>query len=230
MDGLPEIVPITQDSFSGENFSVEGFLNDHHKYQTLDDLQRQMRKWKGILDQQLVDTINSDYGKFVELGRSLAGAEPKLQDVKMEVLGFERQVGHARDTLQSNVTEMDRLLHAKRDVTAKKNHVKSLMAYAKRLSYLEQEAAAAEALVWARGLVILLRQQQALRRQLPNNNNNNNTRGDFVEKQHHRVTAVKEAVERAVAVDIEKLRRDRTDSERLFQLQLVSNDIRSANF
>lgn len=100
-NGLPTARKIQRGSFSLANgtsdtgeavFDVDKFLTDHHQFQTLEDIQAQLQTWSTVLEKELVDLINQDYGKFVGLGASLNSGHPRVQDIKVEVLSFQKEL------------------------------------------------------------------------------------------------------------------------------------------
>lgn len=117
---LPSARPITRESFSSDltNFNVDEFLTHYHKYQTLDDLRQQLQQWSNTLNQELIDMINQDYGDFLNLGKSLNGGESKVDDIKMQVLSFERETGNVQQELENSIQNVDRLMNKKKQLTA----------------------------------------------------------------------------------------------------------------
>lgn len=101
-NGLPTARKIERHSFSVPNatsedgkedsFDVDKFLTDHHQFQTLEDIEKQLQNWSVVLEKELVDLINQDYSKFVGLGTSLNSGHPRVQDIKVEVLSFQKEL------------------------------------------------------------------------------------------------------------------------------------------
>lgn len=89
---LPSARKIEREAFSVEDFNVDKFLSEYHRYQTLEDMQQQLQKWSKSLEQELVDLINEDYNQFVGLGTSLSEGQPKVEDVKMELMSFQQEI------------------------------------------------------------------------------------------------------------------------------------------
>ena len=110
---LPSAKQIERSSFSVPDFDVDEFLAGYHQYQTLEDIQDQLRTWTRSLEQELVDLINEDYGQFVGLGMSLAEGKPKVQDIKVEILGFQQEIKQVQKKLETSAKETDSLIQEK---------------------------------------------------------------------------------------------------------------------
>lgn len=89
---LPSVRKIERAAFSVDGFNVDEFLLEYHHYQTLEDMQEQLKSWSKTLEHELVDLINEDYSQFVGLGTSLSEGHPKIEDVKMELMSFQQEV------------------------------------------------------------------------------------------------------------------------------------------
>lgn len=110
---LPSAKQIERSSFSVPEFDVDEFLASYHQYQTLEDIQDQLRTWTRSLEQELVDLINEDYSQFVGLGMSLAEGKPKVQDIKVEILGFKQEIKQVQKKLEGSANEIDSLIQEK---------------------------------------------------------------------------------------------------------------------
>lgn len=134
---LPQAKQISRDAFSQEDFRADEFLTSYHKFQTLDDLQKQLKQWSEKLSQELVDVINEDYGDFLHLGKQLSGGESKVQDVKMEIQSFQKETTKVKNSLDHNRKEIDALLEKKKHITLLQNRAKGLLIFSSRLDELE---------------------------------------------------------------------------------------------
>lgn len=115
---LPSAKQIERSSFSVPEFDVDEFLASYHQYQTLEDIQDQLRTWTRSLEQELVDLINEDYSQFVGLGMSLAEGKPKVQDIKVEILGFKQEIKQVQKKLEGSANEIDSLIQEKTQLGA----------------------------------------------------------------------------------------------------------------
>ncbi|KAK9247593.1 oligomeric golgi complex component, COG2-domain-containing protein [Lipomyces tetrasporus] len=137
-NGLPYPKPIQRSSFSAPvDFDPDSFLVSQHRYQRLEDLHRQLTNWSSVLQKELVELINRDYADFVGLGKSVSGGSAKVDDMKLVVIGFRREIEGISSRLQSVIEEMDDLLQKKRTLREKENLGRSLISYALGLQALE---------------------------------------------------------------------------------------------
>ncbi|KAK9321716.1 oligomeric golgi complex component, COG2-domain-containing protein [Lipomyces orientalis] len=137
-NGLPYPKPIQRSSFSAPvHFDPDSFLVSQHRYQRLEDLHRQLTDWSSVLQKELVELINRDYADFVGLGKSVSGGSGKVDDMKLVVIGFRREVEGISSRLKSVIEEMDELLQRKRTLREKENLGRSLISYALGLQALE---------------------------------------------------------------------------------------------
>jgi hypothetical protein len=142
-EALPTAKQIQREAFSKADFRADEFLTAYHRFQTLDDLQAQLRKWAQVLGQELVDAINEDYGAFLDLGNQLSGGEDRVQDVKIQIQSFQKETSKVKSSLDRNREEMDKLLGEKRRIVGLQNRARGLLLFSNRLgdleSHLEQE-------------------------------------------------------------------------------------------
>jgi hypothetical protein len=137
-DELPSVRQITGDDFSEPNFQPDEFLTRFCQFQTLEDLQIQLKKWDETFGQELIEVINEDYGDFVGLGNSLTGGDSKVQDIKMDVLLFQGEVKKVRSELEKSVHDTDSLLKEKGRLTALEDRARQIILYVKRLNDIER--------------------------------------------------------------------------------------------
>ncbi|KAA8912129.1 hypothetical protein TRICI_003594 [Trichomonascus ciferrii] len=138
-EGLPAAKQIQREAFSKPDFRADEFLTAYHRFQTLDDLQAQLRKWAQVLGQELVDAINEDYGAFLDLGNQLSGGEDRVQDVKIQIQSFQKETTKVKSSLDRNRDEMDKLLDEKRRVVGLQNRARGLLLFHNRLCDLEAQ-------------------------------------------------------------------------------------------
>ncbi|KAK9476310.1 oligomeric golgi complex component, COG2-domain-containing protein [Lipomyces japonicus] len=137
-NGLPYAKPIRREAFSSpQEFDPDDFLLTQHRFQTLEDLERQLVDWSHTLQKELVELINQDYADFVGLGRSVAGGEIKVTDIKLNVISFRREVEGISIRMTDVVQEIDELLLKKKQIRQKENLGRSLLFYAQRIQQLE---------------------------------------------------------------------------------------------
>lgn len=186
MEDLPKPKQIEREAFNGKEFKVDEFLYQYHNYQSLEDLQKQLRKWKQILEQELIDVINEDYKQFVELGQSLSGGESTVDNVKVQLSSFQRQVSSVQQSLEANRSDIGQLLDEKKRLVIMQGECKKLLIWNKQLKDIEQciDKQDVEIELVGKKLVGLLRQREKIDH-------------EFVNKQSSRVDhCKKEVVER----------------------------------
>ncbi|ANB14672.1 hypothetical protein AWJ20_2277 [Sugiyamaella lignohabitans] len=137
-DELPSIVQISRKDFSEDEFVVDEFLTKFHKYQTLEDLENQLKSWDKELGHELIDVINKDYGDFVGLGNSLSGGENKIQDVKMNLLRFQTETKKVKTELENVVEKTNKLIQDKKDLVWLQDFSREMILYLKKLEDIEK--------------------------------------------------------------------------------------------
>ncbi|KAK7207042.1 oligomeric golgi complex component, COG2-domain-containing protein [Myxozyma melibiosi] len=137
-NGLPFPKPIQRAAFSAPGaFDPDTFLLAQHRYQRLEDLHSQLEDWSKVLKKELVELINRDYADFVGLGKSVSGGTVKVDDIKLAVIGFRREVEGMIIRLDSVIQEIEDLLSQKAEVRQKQNLGRTLLFFAHRLQELE---------------------------------------------------------------------------------------------
>ncbi len=89
---LPFPKPLNRDSFSAEDFEIDEFLCSSYQYKTLDDLKGELSTLQKKIKQELVDLVNNDYIDFINLGKSLEGGGAKVDDIKMNVFRYQKEL------------------------------------------------------------------------------------------------------------------------------------------
>ncbi|KAF3926662.1 hypothetical protein ABW21_db0201417 [Orbilia brochopaga] len=134
---LPFPQPLPRSAFTTPSFSPAGYLATLHRHQTLEDLRSELRTRSADLERELVELVNRDYADFVGLGGSLRGGEDRVNDLKLGVMGFAREVEGVKSTVAKVADEMERGMQAKKAVAYKKALARNLIAIETRLSHLE---------------------------------------------------------------------------------------------
>lgn len=88
----------------------------HNRHQTLEDLRSELRARSQLLSKELTDLVNANYQDFLGLGRSLQGGDEKIEEIKVALLGFKRNVEGISATVAESVGEVDKLLEEKATV------------------------------------------------------------------------------------------------------------------
>lgn len=142
---LPSARLISRDDFSGESFDVDEFLTKSHKYQTLDDLHRQLKKWDEELSKELIDIINAEYDDFVGQDKALEGGNALTQDVKLEVLRFQSEIKRVRDVFEDNGNNVQKLYKERKALKELERMALLLLEYSTRISDIDAQLSVLEA-------------------------------------------------------------------------------------
>lgn len=89
------------------------------------------------LSRELLDLVNENYGDFLSLGSALRGGDEKVEEVRVGLLSFKRDVQAMRDKLEARRTEVEQLLKEKRRLRENANLGKLLLDFADRIEELE---------------------------------------------------------------------------------------------
>ncbi|KAF3940769.1 hypothetical protein ABW19_dt0207894 [Dactylella cylindrospora] len=134
---LPFPQPLPRSAFTTPDFSASEYLSTLHRHQTLEDLRNELRTRSKDLERELVELVNRDYADFVGLGSSLRGGEGKVNDLKLGVMGFAREVEGVKAKVVKVADEVEREMGVKKEVGKKKALARNLINIETRLSQLE---------------------------------------------------------------------------------------------
>jgi hypothetical protein len=114
---LPFPAALPRTDFLTKDFTPEHYLSTlHNRHQTLEDLRTDLRHRSSLISTELLDLVNSNYEEFLSLGTRLKGGEEKIEEVRVGVLGFGREVGGVRDLVASRTQEVGGLLEEKKRI------------------------------------------------------------------------------------------------------------------
>ncbi|KAI9793435.1 MAG: hypothetical protein M1816_000328 [Peltula sp. TS41687] len=117
-DNLPYPTPLPRSSFLTPDFSPVTYLSTlHNRHQTLEDLRSELRSRSRDLSKELLDLLNTNYQDFLSLGVSLHGGEEKVDEVKVGLLGFQKELQKVKEMVSKREREMRGLLAERRAVT-----------------------------------------------------------------------------------------------------------------
>ncbi|KAF3927207.1 hypothetical protein ABW20_dc0104939 [Dactylellina cionopaga] len=134
---LPFPQPLPRSAFINPSFSASTYLSTLHRHQTLEDLRSELRTRSQDLERELVELVNRDYADFVGLGGSLRGGEGKVNDLKLGVMGFAREIEGVKEKVAKVAGEMETEMTVKKEVSRKKALARNLLTLETRLSQLE---------------------------------------------------------------------------------------------
>lgn len=136
---LPYPKPLARSAFLTPNFSPTEFLASlHNRHQTLEDLRAELRTRSQELNKELLDLVNDNYQDFLGLGGSLRGGEEKVEEVRVGLLGFRREVDTLKEKVQQRRKEVDGLLGERRAITKDIRIGRALLEVDSRLEELEE--------------------------------------------------------------------------------------------
>lgn len=75
-----------------------------------------MRELSQSLNKELLDLVNENYTDFLSLGTALKGGEEKVEEIRVGLLGFERDVRTVRDKFDTRTTEVKQTLDEKKQL------------------------------------------------------------------------------------------------------------------
>lgn len=96
---LPFPTALSRHDFLAPDFVPANYLSglfpgdaDTTRHQTLEDLRTELRERSSAISAELLELVNSNYTAFLGLGDTLKGGEERVEDVRVALLGFRRQV------------------------------------------------------------------------------------------------------------------------------------------
>jgi hypothetical protein len=110
-----------------------------NRFQTLEDLQSELRELSHGLNKELVDLVNDNYQDFLSLGSTLSGGEEKIEDIRVGLLSFQRDVKGVRDSVEQRRQEITELLRQKKAIRQETSVGRALLEVAERLELLEEK-------------------------------------------------------------------------------------------
>lgn len=140
LETLPFATPLRRSDFLTPDFTPSTYLSTlHNRHQTLEDLRSELRARSQLLSKELLDLVNSNYQDFLNLGNSLHGGEEKVEEVRVGLLGFRREVVGLKGVVEDREDEVRMLLGQRRDVRGRIEVGRRLVDYDARLKELESD-------------------------------------------------------------------------------------------
>lgn len=135
---LPFPQPINRSAFAAADFDSTEFLSSlNNRFQTLEDLQNELRELSQSLSRELIDLVNDNYQDFLSLGSTLSGGDDKVEDVRVGLLGFQRDVSGVRDKIDARQKDVGQLLAEKKELRRQVAHGRTLLDIDEKLDDLE---------------------------------------------------------------------------------------------
>ncbi|OJJ69357.1 hypothetical protein ASPBRDRAFT_57044 [Aspergillus brasiliensis CBS 101740] len=137
--GLPFPEPLSRASFLAPDFDPATYLSSlTNRHQSLEDLRQELRDLDQLLSRELLDLVNENYQDFLSLGSALNGGEEKVEQVRVGLLAFQRDVQSIRDKVEARQQEMVELLKEKKRLKTQANVGQALLDFADRVEELEK--------------------------------------------------------------------------------------------
>lgn len=140
LDTLPYPTPLQRTDFLAQNFSPSTYLSTlHNRHQTLEDLRSELRSRSQQLNKELLDLVNSNYQDFLGLGRSLRNGDERVEEVRVGLLGFRKEVEGVRAKVLLKEGEVGDKLVEREGVRREIQLGRRLLGYEARLKMLEEQ-------------------------------------------------------------------------------------------
>ncbi|RAL09133.1 COG2 family protein [Aspergillus homomorphus CBS 101889] len=138
--GLPFPQPLSRASFLAPDFDPAVYLSSlTNRHQSLEDLRQELRDLDQLLSRELLDLVNENYQDFLSLGIALQGGEEKVEQVRVGLLAFQRDVRAIRDKVEARQQDVEGLLKEKKRLKSEVNVGRALLDYADRIEELERK-------------------------------------------------------------------------------------------
>ncbi|KAK5134736.1 hypothetical protein LTR08_006111 [Meristemomyces frigidus] len=136
---LPFPPDLPRASFLTPAFHPETYLSTlSTRHQTLSDLHADLRARSQLLNQELLDLVDSNYTEILHLGSALTGGEDKVEGVRVGLLGFEREVEGVRVEVRERAGEVGALVREKRGLRGEVVRGRALLEVEGNLAELER--------------------------------------------------------------------------------------------
>ncbi|KAI9037028.1 COG2 family protein [Aspergillus affinis] len=137
--GLPFPEPLSRASFLAPDFDPAQYLSSlTNRHQSLEDLRQELRELDQSLSRELLDLVNENYQDFLSLGTALHGGEEKVEQVRVGLLAFQRDVQAIRDKVEARHQEVAQLIAEKKRLKGSTNVARALLDFADRVEELER--------------------------------------------------------------------------------------------
>lgn len=91
------------------------------------------------MNKELVDLVNNNYQDFLSLGSTLAGGEEKVEEIRVGLLSFQRDVGGVKEKIDARRRECEVLLTEKKSLRREIGRGRVLLEIAERMEELEDK-------------------------------------------------------------------------------------------
>lgn len=126
--------------FLAPDFSPSTYLSTlHNRHQTLEDLRSELRARSQLLSKELLDLVNSNYQDFLGLGRSLKNGDERVEEVRVGLLGFRKEVESVKARVVEREEEVQREVEERVRIRRQIAVGRALVDYEARLKALEDQ-------------------------------------------------------------------------------------------
>ncbi|KAL8808804.1 MAG: hypothetical protein Q9200_004003 [Gallowayella weberi] len=138
-DSLPYPKPLARSAFLTPEFDPHTYLSTlRNRHQTLEDLRADLRSRSQDISKELLDLVNDNYEDFLSLGGSLRGGDERIEEVRLGLLGFKRDVEGLKTMVDERRKEVEALVNQKREIRKQMQVGRALLDMDQRLCELEQ--------------------------------------------------------------------------------------------
>ncbi|KAL9577924.1 MAG: hypothetical protein Q9212_006054 [Teloschistes hypoglaucus] len=138
-DSLPYPKPLSRGAFLTPDFDPATYLSTlRNRHQTLEDLRAELRDRSQHISKELLDLVNEDYQDFLSLGSSLQGGDEKVEEVRLGLLGFKRDVEGLKAKVDERRREVQHLVAEKKEIRRQMQLGRTLLEMDQRLQDLER--------------------------------------------------------------------------------------------
>ena len=137
---LPYPAPLDRNDFLRPDFSAASYLSTlQNRHQNLEDLQAELRSRSALLSNELLDLVNSNYQDFIELGLGLSGSEGKVEEVRLDVMGFRREVENMKSHISKEEFQTNGLIQERIQIQKDISLGRNLLHLDSRIRELERQ-------------------------------------------------------------------------------------------
>jgi conserved oligomeric Golgi complex subunit 2 len=137
---LPFPKPLDRSAFLAEDFDPAEFLSSlTSRFQTLEDLHAELRDLSSTLQKELVDLVNDNYQDFLDLGSTLRGGGDRVEDVRVGLLTFQRDVTGLKDAVERRRGRVAELVMTKKDIRRETGVGRQLLEIDERIDECERK-------------------------------------------------------------------------------------------
>lgn len=116
VDDLPEAVPITESSFSNDDFDVDKFVTEHSQFQSLGDTLAAVSAWENTFAENLQSVVNDEFAPALKGASAIGSACGHVEDSQVGLKKFVRGLDMVNDDLARAHTALNKELQVHHDL------------------------------------------------------------------------------------------------------------------